>query len=84
MEFGDLAINQLQVQAQVRRSKVRFDKSKLDCLQKVDLLAAARCNMFSHALVLYHNSIVQYCEKTTNAYQAILNTFKGLSIFGVN
>ncbi|KAK6632681.1 hypothetical protein RUM43_013451 [Polyplax serrata] len=65
------------VQAQVRKSKIRFDKSKLDCLQKVDLLAAARCNMFSHALVLYHNNLLQYCEKTTNAYLTIANSFKG-------
>lgn len=69
-----------QVQAQVRKSKMRFDKSKLDCLQKVDLLAAARCNMFSHALVLYHNNLLQYCEKTTNAYLAIANSFKGWSL----
>ena len=31
----------------------RFDKLKLDVLQKVDLLAASRCNMFSYALILY-------------------------------
>ncbi|EEB12506.1 Islet cell autoantigen, putative [Pediculus humanus corporis] len=65
------------VQGQVRRSKMRFDKSKLDCLQKIDLLAAARCNMFSHALVLYHNNLLQYCEKTSNAYLTIANSFKG-------
>ena len=43
----------------MKQSKVRFDKYKLDCLQKVDLLAASRCNMFSHALILYQggNSI---------------------------
>ena len=38
------------VQVHVKTSKQRFDKLKLDCLQKVDLLAASRCNMFSHAL----------------------------------
>ena len=43
----------------MKQSKSRFDKYKLDCLQKVDLLAASRCNMFSHALILYQggNSI---------------------------
>ncbi len=30
------------VQAHVKLSKARFDKLKLDCLQKVDLLAASR------------------------------------------
>ena len=38
------------VQVHVKTSKQRFDKLKLDCLQKIDLLAASRCNMFSHAL----------------------------------
>ena len=32
----------MQVQGHVKQSKVRFDKYKLDCLQKVDLLAASR------------------------------------------
>jgi hypothetical protein len=35
------------VQATVRRNKAKFDKCKLNCLQKVDLLAASRCNLFS-------------------------------------
>ena len=30
------------VQGHVKQSKARFDKLKLDCLQKVDLLAASR------------------------------------------
>lgn len=38
------------VQAQVKRNKARFDKLKLDCLQKIDLLAASRCNLFSQVL----------------------------------
>ncbi len=41
------------MQGHVKQSKARFDKLKLDCLQKVDLLAASRCNMFSHALIMY-------------------------------
>lgn len=50
-------------QSQVRASKVRFDRLMLACLQKVDLLAAARCNMFSHALVLYQNAISTFANK---------------------
>ncbi|PSN41802.1 Islet cell autoantigen 1 [Blattella germanica] len=65
------------VQGQVRRSKARFDQLKLDCLQKVDLLAAARCNMFSHALILYQNSLLQFAEKTANTFTTIANSFKG-------
>jgi hypothetical protein len=65
------------VQAQVRRSKARFDQLKLDCLQKVDLLAAARCNMFSHALILYQNALLQFAEKTANTFTTVANSFKG-------
>ncbi|KDR15060.1 Islet cell autoantigen 1 [Zootermopsis nevadensis] len=65
------------VQGQVRRSKACFDQLKLDCLQKVDLLAAARCNMFSHALILYQNSLLQFAEKTANTFTTIANSFKG-------
>lgn len=65
------------VQGQVRLSKSRFDQLKLDCLQKVDLLAAARCNMFSHALILYQNSLLQFAEKTANTFATIANSFKG-------
>ena len=36
------------VQAQVKKTKSRLDKLKLDTMQKIDLLAASRCNMFSH------------------------------------
>lgn len=68
-----------QVQGQVRRSKACFDQLKLDCLQKVDLLAAARCNMFSHALILYQNSLLQFAEKTANTFTTIANSFKGMN-----
>lgn len=44
-------------QSYVRTTKVRFDRYMLACLQKVDLLAAARCNMFSFALISYQNAI---------------------------
>ncbi|XP_046397443.1 islet cell autoantigen 1 [Ischnura elegans] len=65
------------VQSQVRRSKVRFDQLKLDCLQKVDLLAAARCNMFSHALVLYQNSLLDFAKKANKTFSSVSNSFKG-------
>lgn len=44
----------------VRASKTNFDRLMLACLQKVDLLAAARCNMFSHALVGYQKTLVDF------------------------
>ncbi|XP_058807146.1 islet cell autoantigen 1 [Phymastichus coffea] len=56
------------VQSQVRRGKENFDKLALDCLQKVDLLAAARCNMLNQTLSFYHNKLLQCTKKTTKIF----------------
>ncbi|XP_076247816.1 islet cell autoantigen 1-like protein isoform X2 [Calliopsis andreniformis] len=65
------------VQTRVRQGKTVFDTLALDCLQKVDLLAAARCNMFSHALVLYQSTLLNFTKKSAQAYSTIANSFKG-------
>ncbi|XP_029160420.1 islet cell autoantigen 1 isoform X2 [Nylanderia fulva] len=69
------------VQARVKQGKIIFDNLALDCLQKVDLLAAARCNMFSHALVLYQTTLLNFTKKSTQAYSTIANSFKGYQHF---
>lgn len=51
-------------QSYVKTAKTKFDRFTLACLQKVDLLAAARCNMFSHALVPYQNALVNFSTKS--------------------
>ncbi|KAG5874975.1 hypothetical protein JTB14_026376 [Gonioctena quinquepunctata] len=51
-------------QSYVKTTKTKFDRYNLACLQKVDLLAAARCNMFSHALVPYQNAVVNFSTKS--------------------
>lgn len=61
----------------IYRGKIVFDNLAFDCLQKVDLLAAARCNMFSHALVLYQTTLLNFTKKSTQAYSTIANSFKG-------
>ncbi|XP_052892360.1 islet cell autoantigen 1 [Anopheles moucheti] len=63
-------------QRHVKSAKTKFDKYTLDCLEKIDLLAAARCNMFSHALVGYQNAILQFAKKTDETYR---NTLKNLA-----
>uniref|UniRef100_A0A182PDL7 AH domain-containing protein n=1 Tax=Anopheles epiroticus TaxID=199890 RepID=A0A182PDL7_9DIPT len=63
-------------QRHVKTAKTKFDKYTLDCLEKIDLLAAARCNMFSHALVGYQNAILQFAKKTDETYK---NTLKSLA-----
>ncbi|XP_023322528.1 islet cell autoantigen 1 isoform X2 [Eurytemora carolleeae] len=65
------------VQIHVRDSKKRFDKLAVDCLQKIDLLAASRCNMFSHALIMYQNTLVIFWDKTAKTMNHVNNGFKG-------
>ncbi len=69
------------VQSHVRRTKARFDKLKLDTLQKVDLLSASRCNMYSHALVGYQTALLQFWEKTSRTMNAVAEGFKGYQYY---
>ncbi|XP_051997011.1 islet cell autoantigen 1-like protein isoform X1 [Xyrauchen texanus] len=65
------------VQAQVRGTKVQFDKLKNDVCQKVDMLGASRCNMVSHSLCTYQTTLLQYWEKTAHIMSGIHDAFKG-------
>ncbi|XP_014233466.2 islet cell autoantigen 1 isoform X2 [Trichogramma pretiosum] len=66
------------VQDQVRRGKLNFDKLGLDCLQKVDLLAAARCNMLNHTLTFYQNRYIAYGSKSAKAYSTTLKNIENI------
>lgn len=65
------------VQAQVRGTKVHFDKLNNDVCQKVDMLGASRCNMLSHSLCTYQTTLLQFWEKTANIMSGIHEAFKG-------
>lgn len=65
------------VQAQVKRKKAKFDKNKLDCLQKVDLLVASRCNLFSQLMANYQNCLLHFWDKTSSAHNTVAENFKG-------
>lgn len=65
------------VQGHVKFSKQKFDKLKVDCVQKIDLLAAARCNMYSHALVMYQDALINFCEKVARTFTHVEQSFKG-------
>jgi len=73
-----------QVQAQVKKTKGRFDKLKLDVMQKIDLLAASRCNMFSHVLANYQSSLLHFWEKTSRTMTAVAESFKGYQYYEFN
>ena len=57
--------------------RLKFDKLKIDVLQKVDLLAAARCNMFSHALIQYQDSLIAFWKKTAKTMGHVDTSFQG-------
>ena len=65
------------VQGHVKTSKVKFDRLKVDCIQKIDLLAAARCNMYSHALVMYQDALIHFSEKVAKTFSHVESSFKG-------
>ncbi|XP_054168004.1 islet cell autoantigen 1-like [Oppia nitens] len=69
------------VQSHVRKTKARFDRLKIDCIQKVDLLSASRCNMYSNALVGYQNTSLLFWEKTAKTMNAVSDTFKGYQYY---
>ncbi|KAH8295660.1 hypothetical protein KR018_002163 [Drosophila ironensis] len=58
-------------QTHVRGAKHNFDGYSLDSIQKIDLLAAARCNMYSHALVAYVSELKSFAEKAASTFQTI-------------
>lgn len=66
------------VQSHVRASKSKFDRHKLACLQKIDLLAAARCNMFSHGLIVYQDNMATFWNRTSNAMTTVSEAYRGI------
>lgn len=61
----------------MRKTKSRFDKLKLDTLQKVDLLSFSRCNLFSQALAAYQNALISISEKLAHTMMSVAETTKG-------
>jgi len=72
------------VQAQVKTTKTYFDRYKNDVIEKIELLAASRCNMFSHVLVHYQQSLIQFWAKTAKAMNAVAEAFKGYQYYEFN
>lgn len=66
------------VQEHVRKTKKTFDKLKFDSIQKIDLLCASRCNLFSTLFVAYQNTLLGIFRKTGKTMDIFLETFKHL------
>lgn len=43
---------------------------------QIDLLAAARCNMFSHVLVAYMTELKKFAEKSSTTFDTIAKTLE--------
>ena len=50
-------------------------------MQKIDLLAASRCNMFSHVLVTYQQTLLHFWNKTSRTHSAVAESFKGYQYY---
>jgi len=72
------------VQGQVKKTKSKFDRLKLDTMQKVDLLAASRSNMLSQVLVKYQSSMLNFWEKMSYRMTAVADSFKGYQYYEFN
>lgn len=57
-------------QKYVKFAKQKFDKYSLACLQKIDLLSAARCNLFSYSLASYQTNWIALSEKNNEVLEA--------------
>ena len=68
----------------MKKTKAKFDKLKLDTMQKIDLLAASRCNMYSHVLANYQTTLLHFWEKTSRTMTAVAESFKGYQYYEFN
>ena len=58
-------------------TKKKFDKCKVDVIQKVDLLSASRCNLLSATLVAYQQSLLKFWENTSGSLTKVYEQFRG-------
>lgn len=74
-------ISFLQVQSQVRKGKKKFEKLKVDVMQKIDLLSASRCNLLSSTLAAYQQALLKFWENTSRTMIQVSEQFKGLPTY---
>ena len=70
-----------QVQSQVRKGKKKFEKLKVDVMQKIDLLSASRCNLLSSTLAAYQQALLKFWENTSRTMTQVSEQFKGLPTY---
>jgi hypothetical protein len=69
------------VQSQVKTNKTEYDRLKSDVIQKIDLLTASRCNMYSHVLAAYQKTLLVFWAKTSKTMSSVAESFKGYQYY---
>lgn len=61
-----------QAQATVKDTKRRFEKLKVDLGEKIAMVSASRCNLFSRSLPRYQKEVLGYSDKVANEFHNLL------------
>ncbi|KAK2704033.1 islet cell autoantigen 1-like [Artemia franciscana] len=64
------------VQGQVKDSKKTYDGMKLIAIQKIDLLAAARSNLFSHSIANYQKMFIEFLTSSSQCLETAAERLK--------
>ena len=72
------------VQSQVKQTKNKFEHYKNDVIQKIDLLSASRCNMFSNVLANYLNIITKYYQNCAKTFNLVSEAYNGYLFYEFN
>ena len=61
-----------QAQATVKDTKRRFEKLKVDLGEKIAMVSASRCNLFSRSLPGYQKEVLGYSDTVANEFHNLL------------
>ena len=61
--------------------KARFDQLKVDTMQKVDLLAASHCNMYSRVLGKYQSAFLVTFERIARRLTAVAESIRSCQYY---
>lgn len=63
------------IQNKVKKTMQQFEHQKLVCLQKLEMLDAARCNMFSRVLKFYQQILQKFAENVNLLFENATKDF---------
>ncbi|KAG8198068.1 hypothetical protein JTE90_020900 [Oedothorax gibbosus] len=69
------------VQEHIKNLKIRFDASKLETMQKIDLYLLSRCNLFSKSLVPYREIFCKMSMDYSKLTMAVVQSIPSYSFY---